>query len=158
MTQTLTANPKDDEKDQKPVLLIQKPTTWAHTSNQPQCKVQKKNHTKIHIKSKPNYTIDTKKSRCNFKKKKIDNLHASSGGGVEGGDERGVHSLGGLPCSGEDAIDQLGQPKVEGKGDRISGVAAMRDKERDAGEGRDRTKGCRFPARLRKINAGTGQA
>jgi len=38
-------------------------------------------------------------------KKKIDNLPAFLNGGIDGGDEGGVHSLEGRPCSEEDAID-----------------------------------------------------
>jgi len=51
----------------------------------------------------------------------------------------------------------LGKPKVEGKRDGISGVAVVRDKERDAGEGREGTKGCPFPARLHKVDVDMGQ-
>ena len=49
----------------------------------------------------------------------------------------GVRSLGGLPCSRDEAIDRLGQPKFEGKGDDVvGGVAAVREKHRDANEER----------------------
>jgi len=44
----------------------------------------------IHTKSKPNYTIDTKKNRDVVSKKIIDNLLAFPGGGINDDDEGGV--------------------------------------------------------------------
>ena len=46
----------------------------------------------------------------------------------------------------------MGMPKFEGKGHGVGGVAALREKDRDAGEGR-----VKFPARLQEGDAGTGR-
>jgi len=45
--------------------------------------------------------------------------------------------LGGCPCSGEEAMDQLGKQGFEGTGDGVGGVTTVREKERDADEERD---------------------
>jgi len=125
--------------------------TVSTTSNQPECKLQKK---KIIPKIIPNSSqiiqlTPQKKRRCSFKKrrrslkknrdvvsKKIRQLTCIPGGDVNSGDEGGIRSLVGRPCFGEDAIHRLGQLKFEDKGDGFGGVAAVREKERDVGEER----------------------